>query len=393
MARDKGPTFTANEWSKQLRRNKYDLEWFRHYREPLSLALERGLKSIRKRQDFGKVMTYALPFLPTDRVQNYWEPIIQLAIEVEPTFEEPFVRSRMLNQLGHYFVANNRIQEAKDVYNRAYGIAIEAEDHVNELEAMIGLLQVEQQGNIERFTYEMIPDLLAYHSEIRTPEQTAQLHLAIAKFLNQTTRYEEAIPFATASYAYWKDTANVLEYGRSAYTLSQSYRNLQNYGYADHLLEQAAQAYSKTEYIWQYAAIAHEYACSAYWEGRYEEAAQWVQKAWEEVRLMDDALRKERVLHSYGMILSMLKNRAGMARVYLNQALDLAQELGNDADIAHILHTLAVNSVKRGENEQALEEIEQARQRAEFASDRENLIKDIEEFRAWLLGNDSSAAQ
>jgi tetratricopeptide (TPR) repeat protein len=395
MAREKGPTFTANEWSKQLRRNKYDLEWFRHYREPLCIALERGLKSIRKRQDFGKVMVYALPFLPTDRVQNFWEPVVQLALDVEPTFDDTFVRSRMLNQLGSYFIANNRIDEAKEVYNRAYEIATSAEDHVNELESLIGLLNVEQQGHIERFNYEMIPDLLAYHAEIRTPEQTAQLHLAIAKFLNQTSRYEEAVPFATASYAYWKDTSNVLEFGRSAYILSQSYRNLQNNSYADHLLEQAAQSYSTTEYIWQYAAIAHEYACSAYYEGRYEEAAQWIQKAWEEVRLMEDPLRQERVLHSFGMILSMLKNRMGMARVYLNQALDLAHELGNDADIAHILHTLAFNSARRGENEQALEEIEQAIQRAQLVSDerhRQTLVQDMEEFRTWVTNNDPRLA-
>lgn len=396
MAREKGPTFTANEWSKQLRRNKYDLEWFRHYREPLCVALERGLKSIRKRQDFGKVMIYALPFLPTDRVQNFWEPVVQLAINVEPTFEDAFVRSRMLNQLGNYFIANNRIEEARDTFNRAYEIATEAEDHANELEALIGLLMVEQQGNIERFNYEMIPDLLAYHSEIRTPDQTAHLHLAIAKFLNQTRRYEEAVPFATGSYAYWKGTDNVLEFGRSAYALSQAYRNLKNTSYADHLLEQAAQAYSTTEYIWQYAAIAHEYACSAYFEGRYEEAAQWIQKAWEEVRLMEDPLRQQRVLHTYGMILSMIKSRTGMARVYLNQALDLAQESGNDADIAHILHTLAFNSARRGETEQALEEIERAVQRAQLVSDerhRDELVKDIEEFRTMVRENDPRLTQ
>jgi tetratricopeptide (TPR) repeat protein len=297
----------------------------------------------------------------------------------------------MLNQLGNYFIANNRIEEARDTFNRAYDIATAAEDHANELEALIGLLMVEQQGHIERFNYEMIPDLLAYHSEIRTPEQTAHLHLAIAKFLNQTRRYDEAIPFATASYSYWKDTDNVLEYGRSAYALSQAYRHLENTSYADHLLEQAAQAYSTTEYIWQYAAIAHEYATSAYFEGRYEEAAQWIQKAWEEVRLMEDPLRQQRVLHTYGMILSMIKSRMGMARVYLNQALDLAQELGNEADIAHILHTLAFNSARRGETEQALEEIDRAIQRAQLVSDerhRDALIKDMEEFRSMVVEND-----
>ncbi len=396
MAREKVPSFTANEWSKQLRRNKYDLEWYRQYREPLSIALERGLKSIRKRQDFGKVMIHALPFLPTERVQNFWEPVINLAIEVEPTFEDPFVRSRMLNRLGNYFIANNRMQEAKDSFQRAYEIAVQSEDHANELDAMIGLLQVEQDGHIETFNYDMIGDLLAYHAEIRTPEQTAHLHLAIAKLLNQTTRYEEAIPFATSSYHFWKNTENVLYFGRSAYTLSQSYRFLGNTSYADILLEQAAQAYSTTEYIWQYAAIAHEYAVSAYWEGRYEEGAQWIQKAWEEVRLMQDPLRQQRVLHAYGMILSMIKNRMGMARVYLNQALDLAYELGNDEDIVHILHTLAFNSARRGEIQEAFEEIDQALQRAEFVSDerhRQSLISGIEELRTMINTNDPRLTQ
>lgn len=207
------------------------------------------------------------------------------------------------------------------------------------LEVYINLFKSQVHRQTEDFNLEIVDSALKLARQVNDQEAYARLYQALAYAYYHWGEYDKALRQAEMAYESWLDLGSNHNAGLSAYIMAHSKTQLhQN----DALiwLERSAELLAKTDYKGQYAIIANETGMYYASLQNYAVAEQWFAIAVKEAESLNYPL----ALEAYRLCLGIMQTRLAkykQAHANLTQALAYYEEARDEANTAHVYHSLA----------------------------------------------------
>lgn len=207
------------------------------------------------------------------------------------------------------------------------------------LEVYINLFKSQVHRQTDDFNLEIVDSALKLARHVNDQEAYARLYQALTYAYYHWGEYDKALRQGEMAYESWLDLGSNHNAGLSAYIIAHSKTQMRA---SDALawLERSAELLAKTDYKGQYAIIANETGMYYASIQNYAVAEQWFAIAVKEAESLNYPLALEAYRHCLGIMQTRLA-KYNQAHANLTQALAYYEAEGDEANTAHVYHSLA----------------------------------------------------
>ncbi|MCU0498169.1 MAG: hypothetical protein MUF87_12525 [Anaerolineae bacterium] len=342
-------------WLKELDVHHNDAAWFNGVADEIYVDTNKGLNQYGRKDHFTELLISIETLIPTQIDLKRWCDLMFKAVSETIKSKNIALRCQIMISAGNIYRLFGDADQAERLYIQAIQLAHQHQVHLKVIQGYAGLLTLTQYHTSAHIQYEDFPHLLVYHRELRDPNTSADLYLAIANACRQWGRFQVALDYAQMAFAYWSNQGNALQVARAAKIIGECHLRRETvFGYdeAERWINIAARNFEKTSYIWQYGEISHLRGSLAFYRQEYDKAIEHLKIGIAHSKKLGNIYLSGILHHTLTCVLVMQKEYS-QATETLEQAVSYFRESNSSFQILHTQHSRACIALGLGNQETA----------------------------------------
>lgn len=336
---------------KQATQHRADSQWLSQHAGDIYTTISQAFKDGNAIDDAVDSLLLVYPYvLPHGDIKR-WSKLLQDGVNALERQRDESLDVRGSIKTMYFTSAESKSLE--NALNAALRRARKRLKPATLLEVYINLFKSQVHRQTEDFNLEIVDSALKLARQVNDQEAYARLYQALAYAYYHWGEYDKALRQAEMAYESWLDLGSNHNAGLSAYIMAHSKTQMRA---SDALawLERSAELLAKTDYKGQYAIIANETGMYYASLQNYAVAEQWFKIAVREAESLNYPPSLEAYRHCLGLTQTHL-DKYKEAHANLTQALVYYEAEGDEANAAHVYHSLAYLEGRENNISQAMD--------------------------------------